>query len=151
MLQWMCAVRSESEGVAAHLNYVSHTLDVSYSLVCFTLYLHDYWSPRLLCCHVTSQPACWTVPIVNKLWLHDMRTVVTCSLILVNIRIVFDWFICVSKALSTSVVGYGMKDSYLTQLRQHQGSDKVAFCQHYCSCWLWMVYCVEPWMERKED
>jgi hypothetical protein len=36
-------------------------------------------------------------------------------------------------------------------IKQHQGSDKVAFCHHYCSCWLWMVYCVETWMERKED
>ena len=52
-----------------------------------------------------------------------------------------------------------MKDSYLTQLRQHQltqlrqhqGSDKVVFCHHYCSCWLWMLYWVEPWMERKDD
>ena len=30
-------------------------------------------------------------------------------------------------------------------------SERVAFCHHYCSCWLWMVYCVGPWMERKED
>jgi len=89
MLQWLCAVRTESEGVAARLNYVSHTLDVSYTLVCFTLYLHDYWLPWLLCCHVTSQLACWTVPNVTKLRLHDMRTVVMCSLILVNIKIVF--------------------------------------------------------------
>ena len=42
-----------------------------------------------------------------------------------------------------------MKVSYLTQLRHHRGFDKDAFCHHYCSCWLWMVYCVEPWNGKK--
>ena len=42
-------------------------------------------------------------------------------------------------------------EGQLSYSKQYQGSDKVAFCHHYCSCWLWMVYCVEPWMERKED
>ena len=30
-------------------------------------------------------------------------------------------------------------------------SDRDVFCHHYCSCWFWMGYCVELWMERKED
>jgi len=38
-----------------------------------------------------------------------------------------------------------------SDLLRHQGFDKDAFSHHYCSCWLWMVYCVEPWMERKEE
>jgi len=36
-------------------------------------------------------------------------------------------------------------------IKTSSGFDKDAFCHHYCSCWLWMVYCVQPWMERKED
>jgi len=42
-----------------------------------------------------------------------------------------------------------MKDRYLTKSRLHQGSDKDVFCHHYCSCWFWMGYCVELWMEKK--
>jgi len=40
--------------------------------------------------------------MVTELRLHDMRAVVMCSLILVNIRIVFDWFICVSALFKDS-------------------------------------------------
>jgi hypothetical protein len=56
----------------------------------------------------------------------------------------------IKKGYETSAVGYCMKDSYLAQLR-HQGSDKVAFCHHYCSCWLWMVFCLQPfgWKEKR--
>jgi len=52
MLQWLCVVTAEGEGVAAHLNYVSHTLGVSCTF-CFTLYHHDY-------CVVMSHPS-WHV------------------------------------------------------------------------------------------
>ena len=67
MLQRLCVVRSQGEGAAAHLNYVSHTFGVSYTLVCFTFYHHDYWLPWLLCYDVTSQLACLTVPMVTEL------------------------------------------------------------------------------------
>jgi hypothetical protein len=66
MLQWLCAVRAQGEGVAAHLNYFSHTLGVSYTFR-FTLYHHDNWLLWLLSCDVTSQLAFWTVPKVIEL------------------------------------------------------------------------------------
>jgi len=40
-----------------------------------------------------------------------------------------------------------LSDSIKTSSGVRQG----CFCHHYCSCWIWMVYFVEPWMERIED